>query len=93
MHYVAALWTHLKAWCRRIFGGTTDHARIQLPGAAMDLLRVSSSERPYEITMVIPRAEFRYTQEGTRSTVEVILNGVTVVSAPSRGFEDGCREA
>lgn len=62
-----------------------DSVKIVLPGLYMSLKRpVGINQPPHEVSMFVPRAEFRKSieEEGKRTTLEVILNSITIVHAP-----------
>lgn len=74
---------------------TTDHIDLSLWGLNLSVTRETTSEVPSELTVVVPRAEFRHDckpDEGVAQDAcdtEVILNSITIVIAPRHPTEHG----
>lgn len=69
-----------------------DIVHINLDGLDMYLERCLAYDKPHEITAVIPRAELRKKiskGDQTVEEIEVILNSITIVSAPFRPSHEG----
>lgn len=71
---------------------TRDHIDLRLWGLNLSVSRETTSEVPSELTVVVPRAEFRTgceTGDSGRCNTELILNSITVVIAPRHPTEHG----
>lgn len=74
---------------------TKDHIDLSLWGLNLSVTRETTSEVPSELTVVVPRAEFRHDckpDEGVAQDAcdtEVILNSITIVIAPRHPTEHG----
>lgn len=62
----------------------TDYIDVELNELTIKMSRVTDSEIPHEVTVVIPRAEIREKYDVDKNLVEreVILSSITVVHAP-----------
>ncbi|MGD8401613.1 MAG: hypothetical protein PVH64_11895 [Bacillota bacterium] len=62
----------------------TDTVRVKLPGLEIKVSRDLPPDIPYELTVVIPRAEYRLKQKppATAKTWEVLLNSITIAHSP-----------
>jgi hypothetical protein len=62
----------------------SDEVELILPGLTIRMKRNLSIKDPHEVTVVVPRAEFRKKLDKNYEAVEyeVILNSITVVHAP-----------
>lgn len=80
---------------KRPFAGkavSRDHVNLHLWGLNLSVSRETTSEVPSELTVVVPRAEFRTdceTDSTDRCSTELILNSITVVIAPRHPAEHG----
>lgn len=71
---------------------TQDRVNLQLWGLSLTVSRETTSAVPAELTVVIPRAEFRTGWENngnSRGQAELILSSITVVIAPRHPTEHG----
>src|SRR5690554_1921056 len=61
-----------------------DKVEVNLPGLSILLKRESTLDVPHEITIVIPRAEFRKKCHKDKSLCEyeIIYNSITIVHSP-----------
>ncbi|KNZ68885.1 hypothetical protein Tfer_2500 [Thermincola ferriacetica] len=61
-----------------------DKATVTLPCLEISLERNYKSVVPHEVSIFVPRAEFRKVTEeaGKKTSWEVILNSITIVHAP-----------
>ncbi|ADG81087.1 hypothetical protein [Thermincola potens] len=61
-----------------------DRAKVTLPCMQVSLERNYKSGVPHEVSIFVPRAEFRKVTEeaGKKTSWEVILNSITIVHAP-----------
>lgn len=78
-------------WIRRGFQkilpwkGINDQVSLKLFGLNMDLSRRLPPDIPYELTVVVPRAEFRgkcNCPAGKNCEWEIILNSITIAHSP-----------
>lgn len=79
------------AWIRRglqkiqPWNGTSDMMGLKLFGLKIDLSRRLPPDIPYELTVVVPRAELRgkcNCPEGRNCEWEVILSSITIAHSP-----------
>lgn len=62
-----------------------DTAKVNLWGLEIEVTRKLAKNIPYELTVVIPRVEYRFNRTTPGSSAggwEVLLNSITVVHAP-----------
>jgi hypothetical protein len=61
-----------------------DTIHVKLPGLEIKVSRDLPSDIPYELTVVIPRVEYRLTQEppAPAKVWEVLLNSITIAHSP-----------
>lgn len=57
-----------------------DTASLKLFGLDIKVTREIPANVPYELTVVVPRAEFRGNQDGNNQ--EIILNSITIAHSP-----------
>ncbi len=66
----------------------SDKVTVSLYGLTITLERKIDLSVPHEVTVVIPRAEYRRKIKDGSEETEVILNSITVVHAPRHPTED-----
>lgn len=74
--------------------GTTDRVGLNLFGLNIGLSRRLPPDIPYELTVVVPRAEFRgkcNCPEGKNCEWEVILSSITIAHSPREIGKTGSR--
>lgn len=72
-----------------------DYAEVSLPGLCIKLKRSLDTDIPHEVTIVVPRAEFRKkcdSNDCDRCEYEIIYSSITVVHAPRHPPTDSLRE-
>lgn len=64
--------------------GNVVESGVHLPGLTIAFLRTTELAVPHEVSVIIPRAEIRYSwwEAGRQRQAEVILNSITLVDAP-----------
>jgi hypothetical protein len=61
-----------------------DLVNVKLLGLEIQVSRELPNDIPYELTVVIPRVEYRLTQQ-TPETGEILLNSITIAHSPRSG--------
>jgi hypothetical protein len=83
-NWVKKLWSRF--WKRLVKrGAATDRVNVKLLGMEINLTRDLPEAVPYELTIVIPRVEYRLNKkspDGVGDFLEVLLNSITVVHSP-----------
>ncbi|MDN5331700.1 MAG: hypothetical protein PWP45_925 [Tepidanaerobacteraceae bacterium] len=76
--------TFIKKLIRRKKPLQSDEVELSLPGLTIRMKRKLNIKDPHEVTVVVPRAEFRKKLDKNSDAVEyeIILNSITVVHAP-----------
>jgi hypothetical protein len=67
-----------------------DTARLKLFGLDITLTRELPRDVPYELTLIVPRAEYRnggHCPPECRERLEVLLNSITIAHSPRRERE------
>ncbi|MGE5553161.1 MAG: hypothetical protein ACM3XZ_04480 [Betaproteobacteria bacterium] len=85
----------LRPWhlMRRLAKRAEDRVAVRLPGLELHVERAHPPS-PAELTVVIPRAEFRArltSADGGQATFEVVLNSITAAHSPRYPPEAGTR--
>jgi len=63
--------------------GTTDEVNVLLDGLAMRLARDIRFDLPFEVTVVVPRAEVtRKYQDGNLVETNLVYSGITISHSP-----------
>ncbi|MDI6871622.1 MAG: hypothetical protein QME79_09755 [Bacillota bacterium] len=81
-------WQLLSRLARR----AEDRVAVHLPGLELAVERLNVLPVPAELTVVVPRAEFRgrlTAADGGQGSFEVILSSITVVHSPRHAPERG----
>jgi hypothetical protein len=88
-NWVKNLWSRF--WKCLVKRAATDRVKIKLLGMEINLTRDLPEAVPYELTVVIPRVEYRLnkkTPDGAGDFLEVLLNSITIAHSP-RNLEAG----
>lgn len=71
---------------RRMPGGNTqDQVDLNFWGVNISVSRQTSSDRPSELSVIVPRAEFKQSCQETEPkscTTEIVLSSITIVISP-----------
>ncbi|BAS26447.1 hypothetical protein [Limnochorda pilosa] len=84
----------LRAALARCMGWfASDRVVLGLPGLRIEVRRHTRSQVPAELTVVVPRAEFRRRRgaPGCPPEMEIIYSGITVAHSPRHAPEAGGR--
>ncbi len=86
--FVKKMWPGKKAMKSSPHYTMEDSIKLVLPGVLISLDRGNQLAYPHEVSIYVPRAVFRKSVEeaGKKSSLEVILNSITVVSAPLHDY-------
>lgn len=85
-YFLLNLWEKLKNLKKRSPRNTLlDTVKLSLFGLKIEVSRELPADSPHELTVVVPRAEFRKNQLANHTgsdSLEVLLNSITIAHSP-----------
>lgn len=85
-NFLLNLWEKLKNFKKSSSKDTLlDTVKLSLFGLKIEISRELPANSPHELTVVVPRAEFRKvppTDRSKKASLEVLLNSITVAHSP-----------
>lgn len=85
-YFLLNLWEKLKNFKKSSSKNTLlDTVKLSLFGLKIEISRELPANSPHELTIIVPRAEFRKdssTDNSKKAALEVLLNSITIAHSP-----------
>ena len=80
LFFLKSIWRKITSGKTSLNNTTFDTVSLKLFGLDIKLTRELPVNMPYELTVVVPRAELRFNKDS--GNLEIILNSITIAHSP-----------